>query len=230
MKEKEENKSVFLSLNCINVNDKTETKDTGGVQLTYLSWPFAWGEVVKRYPDASYEVVKDENGRPYFADEDYGLMCMTNVTIEGKTLEMWLPVMDGANKAMKRIPYTYKVWNRQTKQWTEKTVAAATMFDINKTIMRCLVKNLAMFGLGLYIYSGEDLPEIETEKISIKDANILKDIIRKIDDGDKIYTMILNRYKVKSFRDLTQKQRSDILAGLQEISKKGISKESGNKI
>jgi hypothetical protein len=164
MKEKEENKSVFLSLNCINVNDKTETKDTGGVQLTYLSWPFAWGEVVKRYPDASYEVVKDENGRPYFADEDYGLMCMTNVTIEGKTLEMWLPVMDGANKAMKRIPYTYKVWNRQTKQWTEKTVAAATMFDINKTIMRCLVKNLAMFGLGLYIYAGEDLPEGESEE------------------------------------------------------------------
>ena len=96
--------------------------------------------------------------------------------------------------------------------------------------MRCLVKNLAMFGLGLYIYSGEDLPEIETEKISIKDANILKDIIRKIDDGDKIYTMILNRYKVKSFRDLTQKQRSDILSGFQEISKKGVSKESGNKI
>ena len=73
--------------------------------------------------------------------------------------------------------------------------------------------------------------ESAIEKIEqAKDANILKDIIRKIDDGDKIYTMILNRYKVKSFRDLTQKQRSDILAGLQEISKKGISKESGDKI
>ena len=77
-----------------------------------------------------------------------------------------------------------------------------------------------MFGLGLYIYSGEDLPEIETEKITAKDANILKDIVEKIDDGEKIYTMILNGYKVKSFRDLTQKQRSDILTGLQEISKK----------
>ena len=133
--------------------------------------------------------------------------------------------MDSANKTMKSISYTYS-----TKFKKDIPVEAATMFDVNKTIMRCLVKNLAMFGLGLYIYSGEDLPEVETEKISIKDANILKDIIRKIDDGDKIYTMILNRYKVKSFRDLTQKQRSDILAGLQEISKKGISKESGNKI
>ena len=41
----------------------------------------------------------------------------------------------------------------------EKHVEKATMFDINKTIMRCLVKNLSMFGLGLYIYAGEDLPE-----------------------------------------------------------------------
>jgi hypothetical protein len=72
---------------------------------------------------------------------------------------MWLPVMDGANKAMKRQPYTYKVWDRYNNKWQEKQVAAATMFDINKTIMRCLVKNLAMFGLGLYIYAGEDLPE-----------------------------------------------------------------------
>ena len=152
-------------------------------------------------------------------------MVFTSVTIENLTHAMWLPVMDLANKTMKSTSYTYN-----TKFKKDILVEAATMFDVNKTIMRCLVKNLAMFGLGLYIYSGEDLPEIETEKISIKDANILKDIIRKIDDGDKIYTMILNRYKVKSFRDLTQKQRSDILAGLQEISKKGKSKEGGDKI
>lgn len=152
-------------------------------------------------------------------------MVFTDVTINDLTHTMWLPVMDSANKTMKSTSYTYN-----TKFKKDILVEAATMFDVNKAIMRCLVKNLAMFGLGLYIYSGEDLPEIETEKISIKDANILKDIIRKIDDGDKIYTMILNRYKVKSFRDLTGKQRPDILAGLQEISKKGISKESGNKI
>ena len=44
-------------------------------------------------------------------------------------------------------------------KYGKKTVKSFTMFDVNKTIMRCLVKNLAMFGLGLYIYSGEDLPE-----------------------------------------------------------------------
>jgi len=217
-----ENKSVFETLFEINVNDHIEKKK----DLTYLSWPYAWAEVKKKYPNATYKIhLFGEKQLPYVFDESVGYMVFTDVTINDLTHTMWLPVMDSANKTMKSTSYTYN-----TKFKKDILVEAATMFDVNKAIMRCLVKNLAMFGLGLYIYSGEDLPEIETEKISIKDANILKDIIRKIDDGDKIYTMILNRYKVKSFRDLTQKQRSDILAGLQEISKKGISRESGNKI
>ena len=211
-------KSVFE----INVNDHIEKKK----DLTYLSWPYAWAEVKKKYPNATYKIhLFGEKQLPYVFDENVGYMVFTDVTIDDLTHTMWLPVMDSANKTMKSTSYTYN-----TKFKKDIPVEAATMFNVNKAIMRCLVKNLAMFGLGLYIYSGEDLPEIETEKISIKDANILKDIIRKIDDGDKIYSMILNRYKVKSFRDLTGKQRSDILAGLQEISKKGISKESGNKI
>ncbi len=82
-------------------------------------------------------------------------MCDTTVTIGGKTLEMWLPVMDGANKSMKANPYTY------TTRYGDKEVAGATMFDINKTIMRCLVKNLAMFGMAIYIYAGEDMPTSE---------------------------------------------------------------------
>lgn len=217
-----ENKSVFETLFEINVNDHIEKKK----DLTYLSWLYAWAEVKKKYPNATYKIhLFGEKQLPYVFDENVGYMVFTDVTINDLTHTMWLPVMDSANKTMKSTSYTYN-----TKFKKDILVEAATMFDVNKTIMRCLVKNLAMFGLGLYIYSGEDLPEIETEKISIKDANILKDIIRKIDDGEKIYNMILNRYKLKSFRDLTQKQRSDILAGLQEISKKGFSKESGNKI
>ena len=152
-------KSVFATLNAINVNEHTEKKNTGTAELTYLSWPWSWAEVKKLYPDASYTIYRDEHNRPYIEDPDFGLMCMTTVTINGQTHEMWLPVMDGANKAMRRTPYKYQVWDRRNQKWSEKTVAAATMFDINKTIMRCLVKNLAMFGLGLYIYAGEDLPE-----------------------------------------------------------------------
>jgi hypothetical protein len=138
--------SVFERLSAINVNDKVEKKDN----LTYLSWAWAWSEVKKACPDASYKVGE------IITSEKLGIMCNTSVTIEGETLTMWLPVMDSKNKAMKSESYTYPT------KYGEKTVDAATMFDVNKTLMRCLVKNLAMFGLGIYIYAGEDLPESET--------------------------------------------------------------------
>lgn len=95
-------------------------------------------------------------------------MVFTDVTIEDITHEMWLPVMDGANKTMLDHPYTYQVKEykdgKATGRMIEKSVEAATMFDVNKTIMRCLTKNLAMFGLGLSLYQGEDLPTIATKE------------------------------------------------------------------
>ena len=124
----------FEEVMKINVNDKTEKKGN----LTYMSWAWAWAEFKKLYPDATYSV-KMFDGVPYVHDSDTGYMVFTSVTADGMTYDMWLPVMDARNK----------------------TLMNATMFDINKTIMRCLAKNLAMFGLGLYIYAGEDLPEDE---------------------------------------------------------------------
>jgi len=135
--------TTFEKLSAINVNGKTEKKSN----LTYLSWAWAWAEVKKACPDATYIIKETEY------DEALGFMCHSTVTIQGETLEMWLPVMDGANKSMKKVAYKYST------KYGDKTVEAATTFDINKTLMRCLTKNLAMFGLGLYIYAGEDLPE-----------------------------------------------------------------------
>ena len=142
----ENKKTVFERLSAINVNEHVERKDN----LTYLSWAWAWSETKRACPDATYKILETEY------DEALGFMCHTNVTIEGETLEMWLPVMDGANKSMKKAEYSY------SSRYGDKKVEAATTFDINKTIMRCLVKNLAMFGMGIYIYAGEDLPEGET--------------------------------------------------------------------
>jgi hypothetical protein len=154
-------KSVFESLNAINVNDKVEKKSN----LTYLSWAWAWAEVKKVHPSAAYTVLRDPmTEKPYFYDENLGYMVMTSVSINNETLEMWLPVMDGANQAMKKESYEY------TTRYGVKTVDAATMFDINKTLMRCLTKNLAMFGLGLYIYAGEDLPETNEPAPAAKPA------------------------------------------------------------
>jgi hypothetical protein len=131
--------------------------------LTYLSWTYAWKEFKKNYPQATYHVTHWD-GAPYYYDENLGYMCETTVDNgDGTVHSMWLPVMDGANKAMKAQMYTYETRNGK------KAVQPATMFDINTTIMRCLVKNIAMFGLGLYIYSGEDLPELS--EITIEKNN-----------------------------------------------------------
>lgn len=143
--EKSKKQTTFEKLSAINVNDKVEKKSN----LTYLSWAWAWSEVKKACPDATYQIGETDY------DESLGFMCHTSVTIEGETLSMWLPVMDGGNKSMKKVAYKF------TTRYGEKDVAAATTFDINKTLMRCLVKNLAMFGMGIYIYAGEDLPESE---------------------------------------------------------------------
>ena len=146
---------MFNALSNLDLSDKCEKRES----LTYLSWANAWSEFKSAYPSATYRILKNENGLPYFSDPNLGIMVFTEVTVDDVTHQMWLPVMDSKNKAMKLEPYTYSVWNNFKKAFEEKTVQAASMFDINKTLMRCLVKNLAMFGLGLYIFQGDDLPE-----------------------------------------------------------------------
>ena len=157
----------FLELLKLNVNDKTEKRKSGSSELTYLSWSYAVAEFTKVYPDFKYEI-KMFNGLPYIYDENTGYMVFTSITADNQTKDMWLPVMNSANKAMKKEKYTYFVKRADYKTGIEKTVEMsvepATMFDINRAIMRCLVKNMAMFGLGLYIYAGEDLPEQEPKK------------------------------------------------------------------
>ena len=126
--------NYFAVLNAINVNDKTEKKNG----LTYLSWAWAWGEIKKRYPDATYTIYENSDGLNYHTD---GRTCWvkTGVTVNGIEHIEYLPVMDHRNKS---IPAN-----------------AVTSFDVNKAIQRSLTKACARHGLGLYIYAGEDLPE-----------------------------------------------------------------------
>ena len=129
-------KSVFETLFAVNCNEHVERKGN----LTYLSWPYSWAEVKKRYPNASYIIYENQDGRPYFDD---GRTCWvkTGVTIEGLEHVEYLPIMDARNNS---IP-----------------VDKVTSFDMNKSIQRSLTKACARHGLGLYIYAGEDLPEGE---------------------------------------------------------------------
>lgn len=133
------NSNYFERLNSINVNDKTEKKNG----LTYLSWAWAWGEVKKLHPDATYTIYENKDGWNYFTD---GTTCWvkTGVTINGIEHIEYLPVMDYRNQSIR--------------------LEKVTSFDVNKAIQRSLTKAIARHGLGLYIYAGEDLPE-EPEKI-----------------------------------------------------------------
>ena len=90
----------FVKLFSIDFKDHVEVKKSGNTELKYVSWAYAWAEVKKLYPSASYEV-KKFNGLPYVYDPITGFMVYTSVTVEGVSHEMWLPVLDGANKAMK---------------------------------------------------------------------------------------------------------------------------------
>lgn len=161
--------TTFEALLKTDVRDKVKTKGTGNQKQSYLSWTYAWEKIKTAYPSANYKVINAENGMPYFSD-DFGIMIRTEVTVNGETLSMWLPVLDGANNAQKKVPYTYKVKEWVNKQWTgkyiDKEVAPATMFDINTATMRCLVKNFAMFGLGLHLYTGEEFVEKITINLS----------------------------------------------------------------
>lgn len=195
----DETKDIFDVLSHLNVNEHVEQKTTNKTTLSYLSWPWAWGEIRKRYPDIKYEILKNEQGLPYFYDPALGIMVYTQVTVGDETRVMWLPVMDGANNAMKLEPYEIQT------RFGPKPVAAATMFDINKTLMRCLVKNLAMFGLGLYIYAGEDLPEVtdeareEAERAEKEKAEHLRTVIGDIDEEVKKLTKSMDADAKKAF-------------------------------
>lgn len=154
---------MFDYLSSLDLSEVLEKRD----KLSYLSWANCLELLYKVYPTASFRVVKNPNtGLPFFSDPATGIFVFTEITIEGQTTECFLPVMDFKNKSMKLQPYTYQQWNSYKKIYEEKTVEAATSFDINKTIWRCLVKNAAIAtGIGLNVFQGEadDIPEKQNE-------------------------------------------------------------------
>jgi hypothetical protein len=133
--------NYFVELYQVNVNDKVEKKNG----LSYVSWPYAWAEVKKRHPDATFTIYEREGQDGpvnYFTD---GRTCWvkTGLTINGIEHIEFLPVMDFKNRSI--------------------LLDNITSMDVNKAIQRSLTKAAARHGLGLYIYAGEDLPEGEPE-------------------------------------------------------------------
>lgn len=173
---------LTTKLLALNVNDYTEEKNG----LTYLSWANAWKELLKVCPSATYEIrfFKDKDGveAPYCGNPEIGYMVFTEMTIEGVTRKCYLPVMDNRNKS----------------------ILAPQSTDINKAIMRCLAKNIAMFGLGLYVYAGEDLPDEIANPIT--DAQIAEIEMLGVNVPN-----VLARFKKSNIKELTEAQAAFVI-------------------
>ena len=150
--------NYFVKLFAVNVSGKIEKKNG----LSYVSWPYAWAEVKKLFPDATYTVYENANGWNYHTD---GRTCWvkTGLTVNGIEHVEMLPIMDFKNRS---IP-----------------LDSVTSMDVNKAIQRSLTKAAARHGLGLYVYAGEDLPEVENEKLLEKAQN---DIPEEAVTADKV--------------------------------------------
>ena len=141
-------KSVWETLSQIDCRQHSEEKNG----LTHLSWTWAYAILMEHYPDASFEFQSfDGSDILYYKDGTGSVHC--SMTVDGKTKSMWLAVMDYRNKAISNPP----------------------AHAISNSKMRCLTKCMAMFGLGHYIYAGEDLPQnllVKTDKD--KEAELYK--------------------------------------------------------
>ena len=136
----------------INVNEHTEKKNG----LTYLSWAWAWREALKADQSATFDVQTFE-GKPYMDVNGTGMVWVT-VTMFGQPRTCMLPVMDYKNKP----------------------ILNPDAFAVNTAIMRCMTKALALHGLGIYIYSGDDLPEDESKEAPTPVATAPKPIVKAV--------------------------------------------------
>ena len=187
-----EENNYFTELNAINVTDKTEKKG----QLTYLSWAWAWGELKKVHPDATYTVYENDRGWNYHTDNST-CWVKVGVTVNGIEHIEYLPVMDYKNKAI--------------------ALETVDSMDVNKAIQRALTKAIARHGLGLYIYAGEDLPDSEKALAQELDKakQKLTDFCYQYDPTGNTAAAVWQKYNIDAMTD-----PADVLKILNEYKTK----------
>ena len=140
-----------------NVNEHVEKKNG----LSYLSWAWAWAEALKADPTANYRIEMFDC--KCYMEINGTAMVFVTVTMFGKPMTCQLPVMDNFNRPISIEGTT------TTNKYGKEVTTKLDSFNVNTAIMRCMTKGLALHGLGMYLYSGEDLPEEgdKSEKIII---------------------------------------------------------------
>jgi Protein of unknown function (DUF1071) len=196
-------KNSFARLNQINVGQHVEKKG----QFTYLSWPYAVAQLRLADPSATWEVRRFD-GLPFLRTEA-GYFVEVAVTVEGVTLSQIHPVLDSKNRP----------------------IPEPTVFDLNTSLQRCLVKAIALHGLGLYIYAGEDLPTpTEDQPAPPKEQPVaatpingakasaaqLRYIERLIDETGSDLSRLLEYFGIASLNELTMQTASRAIKSLEK--------------
>lgn len=188
----------FRELNSRDVSTHVEKKQN----LNYLSWAYVQQELTKEDPNYSERVIEfpypDSNNEDFFVPylkTNEGYMVCVELTVFGVTKREWLPVLDYRNKPV--------------------AIGSSTaIFDINKAIKRCMVKCAAKFGLGNYLYLGEEAPDVsdELKELLDKEANEFIKIAEESDKGSQFEVQIkklknmnvdtLNKQDIEKTRNL----------------------------
>lgn len=209
--------SLFKELYHRNVNEHTQ-KNNG---LTYLSWSYAWAEIKKIDEKATCQIhefpMLEEDFQvipgitvPYLKTQE-GYFVKVSVTINGHTETETLPVMDNKNVPLGTIA---PVWVKKdgaakaTKEYGPTPMP--TTFDINTSHKRCMVKAIALHGLGLYIYNGEDVPEVDHEAAQKQ---------KEQEETDRKNFISMTKQLADSRNELAVK-----LSGLEHVVKKSLDK------
>ncbi|WP_053076606.1 DUF1071 domain-containing protein [Caenimonas sp. SL110] len=200
--------SAFARLNAVNVSGHLEMKG----QFSYLSWPFAVAELRKVEPSASWEVRRFHDGELPYLQTDLGFFVEVAVTVGGVTLSQIHPILDTKNRP----------------------IVCPTAFDVNTSIQRCLVKAIALHGLGLSVFAGEDLSLVEEQPVSppprpaaAKRATQLKQVgtclsveqqnrVKKLVEQTKAdMARLLDYYNVESLADIRANQFDRVVRSLE---------------
>ena len=152
---------AWKQLKAVDIKDMIEKKG----KFSYISWAMAWSALCDIYPDATMEKHCNEHGFPVFKDENGWCFTKVTVTVNGKSITEMLPVLNNFNKPIKN----------------------PDSMDINSSLQRCLAKAIALHGLGVHVYSGEELVDIP-DNLGEEDAKpkaIHKSEVKKVEEEVK---------------------------------------------
>ena len=193
---KAKTKSIWETLSVINCNEHIEQKGSGKFTAKYLSWTWAWGILMQHYPNATFDNHLNSDGYPCFFDVNGNAMVRVTLHIGEQSHTEDYMVTDNKNQSIKN-PNSY---------------------DVNTALKRCLVKCMAYFGLGHYIYAGEDLPQMTRESMmTIVDGFLEFDG----DEGASRIQKAVEHYGKNSIEELSDSELERIVNKIADIQKKG---------